>query len=369
VRYFLPLVLLAGCDLSGEFLFSGAVNGVPGVLIVETADGDTLHEPAVVTNYDAVKENTIYFEVGPTGTAAFGGATLDFIGTGGPVCVWVDPELATWNQAIRESLDPFLRPFSYPDNIFDDGDIDVTGGRSVFYTGSPGVEMGDFVLQYEDELGNDVPVEFVECRPTGSELGAINPFAGRSTAEFCEFSNTDVGVSYTVAMNTWSTPLDDDRLGVAVLLAAGSCDSMVDYAGNDLEFGPGVIDARAIECVLRGESIKPDGEAEVLYGFEAAEAAAWEGSIEFEETFCDVQGLWRLDEFCENEAAGLRGLTEDEVDELLDADDFDEAAAAAGYEFTEESLEEFTCEWQGEPTEEDRCFCGDPRDTPQQGAG
>jgi len=353
-RFILPLLFLSACDLSGEFLFAGAVDGVPGVLIVEAPEGGTLHTPALIEDYQGVRDNTIYFEVGPTGTASLGGATVDFVGTGGKVCVWVDPELVTWNQAIREGLDPFLRPFAYPDNVFDDGDIELTGGRSVFYTGSPGIEMGDFVLRYDDDLGNPVPVPFTECQPAGPEAVSAE-HSGRAMPEFCEFESTDIGVSYTVALTTWSTPLDDDRLSVGVILSQGDCADLLDFADDELGFAPGTPEPQNIECVIRGEGIEPSGDAGPWYGADAVADLSWENSVLFEDTFCGASGVERLDLFCENEAAGLIG----ETDESIEAMDEDEL---------EQRAEDQNCAWQNLEDGE-RCFCGDPRDTPQQGAG
>ena len=50
-----------------------------------------------------------------------------------------------------------LRPveqYLYPDNVFDDGDLDLFAGFSVYYSGSPGVEIGNFQILFEDALGN-----------------------------------------------------------------------------------------------------------------------------------------------------------------------------------------------------------------------
>ena len=350
------LVGLSACDYSGDFLFRGAVDGVPGVLIINNADGERLHDPAVVTNYEAIRENTIYFEVAPTGTAELGGATLDFIGTGGPVCVWVDPETAYWSQAIELQPTPFTRQFSWPDNFFDDGDIELTGGRSVFYTGSPGSRMGDFVLDYEDDLGNEVPISFVECEPSIGRLNyADNAHAGRGAPESCNINSTAVGVSYTIALQSWSTPLDDDRLSVGVLLARGSCDDLLAYASSEYSFNTQSVEAQQAECVITGESLRPVDPGP-HYGHDAVDDLTWPQSELFEESFCRVIGRPRLDDFCINESLGLRGLSDEEIG-ALDSDDLADLA------------DEWVCEWDEVLDEDNRCFCGDPDDTPQQGAG
>ena len=71
--------------------------------------------------------------------------TFDFVGTGGEVCIWVDPEVAYWSQALSPQPSQIDRKWAFPDNTFDDGDIDLFAGQSVYYTGSPGETIGDFV--------------------------------------------------------------------------------------------------------------------------------------------------------------------------------------------------------------------------------
>lgn len=350
------LVGLSACDYSGDFLFAGAVEGVPGVLVIPNADGERLHTPALVNNYEAIQENTIYFELGPTGTAELGGATFEFVGTGGSVCVWVDPETAFWSQAIELNLTPYARQFAYPDNFYDDGDIDLTGGRSVFYTGSPGSRMGDFVLNYEDELGNDVPISFIECEPKiGNSDFSDNAHAGRGAPENCTISSTELGVTYTIALQTWSTPLDDDRVGVGLLLASGRCDDLLGLAQGEHDPTPLSVDAQNAECVITGESLRPEDPGP-HYGYAAIDGLTWDGSEDFEKAFCGSRTQPRLDAFCEAEAAGLRGLSDEEVD-ALSSDELRDLS------------DEHLCEWS-EPTDDsNRCYCGNIDDTPQQGAG
>jgi len=350
------LVGLSACDYSGDFLFAGAIEGVPGVAVIPNADGERLHTPAVITNYAAIQENTIYLELAPTGTSELGGATFEFLGTGGRVCVWVDPETAHWAQAIELNTTPFAKQFIYPDNFYDDGDIDITGGRSVFYTGSPGQRMGDFVLDYEDDLGNEVPISFVECSPNIGRLGYLeNAHAGKGAAESCEMATTELGVSYTIALQTWSTPLDDDRVGVGLLLAQGGCDDLISYADAELGFNTLSVEGQQSECVIMGESVKPLDPGP-HYGHDAVADLTWDGAEDFEQSFCRVQGVPRLDDYCLRELGGLRGYDDEEID-ALDAEELRDLA------------EDWTCEWDEVLDEGNRCFCGDPDNTPQQGAG
>jgi hypothetical protein len=350
------LGLVAGCDYSAEFLFAGAVEGVPGVQVILTEDGDRLHEPAIITNYEAIEANAIYFEVAPTGTAELGGATLEFVGTGGPVCVWVDPESASWNQAFEENSTPFSRQFALPDNHFDDGDVDLTGGRSVFYTGTPGEKMGDFVINYEDELGNEVAVNFVECAASiGRQDVDPNMTSGKGLPEYCYMPTTAMGVSYTIALTTFSTPFDDDRLSVGLLLANGDCASLQAYNAAEHQFNSLGAQPQQDECLLRGESLRPVDPGP-YYGKESIADLTYEDFELFELSYCRVQGELRLDDFCALEDAGLRGYTEEEIDEL-----------------SNEELLEISAEWQCQRDEviddDRRCYCGDPRNTPQGGAG
>jgi hypothetical protein len=285
------LLSAVACDYTGDWLFAGAVEDAPGVVHL----GDVA--PVEVTNINDIRAATIYGEVGPTGSVAMGGVTFTFVGNGGDVCVWVDPELAFWSQSVSP-LSPNEK-WNYPDNVFDDGDIDLFAGFAVYYTGSPGETIGDFRIQYEDSLGNKVPVELNECTIAGSRESS-GGHSGRGAPEFCTMSNTVPDVSYMVLMETFSTPLDDDRMGYGLLLANGNCDDVLGLSGM------------AQECVITGEAIDPET------------GDTWDGSVLFEETFCDAAAT--MPAFCENEAA------------TRDCTDPDQ-----------------------------RCYCGDPTDVPTGG--
>ena len=90
-----------------------------------------------------------------------GGATFTFRGTGEDVCVIVDPETVFWNASVAAS-NPNL-PYAYNDLEEDDGDIDLFAGLSSYYTGSPGIELGDFKGFYTDSLGKEIEIEYGEC--------------------------------------------------------------------------------------------------------------------------------------------------------------------------------------------------------------
>ena len=334
--YVMPLLLLAGCDYSAEFLFTGQIEGVEDVLVIPNADGERYHVPATINVHSDIADNTIFAEVSQSTAAQLGGATLEFLGTGGSVCVWVDPETTFWSAAVSPTPSAAGRQYSYPDNPYDDGDIDLAGGLSVFYTGSPGESMGDFVVYYEDELGNEVPVELVECSPATSDLSpSAYGGAGKAYPENCTFRSTEPGVAYTVALTAWSIPLDDDRLSFGVLLAEGPCSEL--EALTAIEFPQANVnsnDAQLRECVVLGESLKPTDPGP-HYG--RPDDQVWEGSMDLEQAFCRVQGQDRLDQFCKAEAA-----------DMADQD--------------------LQCQWQSVEDDNARCFCGDPNDLPTPGA-
>jgi len=318
---------LAGCDYTGDFLFPEATP-LEDVWVLTDPDGEFL-VPADIATVEDIAANTIYAEVGAPQTTANGGITADFIGTGGPVCLWVDPEVAFWNQAVFERLDPEVRKWSYPDNVYDDGDIELFAGLSVYYTGSPGVSVGNFVVAYEDSLGNEVPISLASC-PNQVGLQEEPAASGRGSPEFCTIQSTDLGISYTILLQTFSTPRDDSRLSFGFLLANGSCESLRNLVGSTT--------ASTDECLIQGEALAPNvDDVEIYYGFDALNEAGriWDRSIDFEGEFCDPEA--RLDRFCAQE-----------LEEKAEAGEF--------------------CELRDSPTQDNRCYCGDLNDTPSGGA-
>ncbi len=120
-RLTIAAVLFAcGCDYTGDWLFAGEVQGVPGVWHLEDEEG-RLVVPRVVQTFEELQAATIYAEVGPSGTTELGGVTIEFMGTGGDICVWVDPETAYWNQAVAVQPSVQGEPWTYPEHqIFDE---------------------------------------------------------------------------------------------------------------------------------------------------------------------------------------------------------------------------------------------------------
>lgn len=319
---------LAGCDYSGDWLFPSLYEDLDDVYQLYPEDGSEDFVPAIITSASDAAAATVYAEVGASLTTSQGGVTATFVGTGDAVCAWVDPETAYWNTSIAEvPADDIAKKFTYPDNIYDDGDIDIGGGQSLFYTGSPGVEMGGFVVRYEDSLGNPVSISLAECAPAVSSWGEAAAASGKGTPEYCEFATTLPGVSYTVALTTFATPLDDDRLAFAFLLAAGPCQDL----RNTLEGGDNFHE----ECVLRGELLLPlafGGGGGPFYG--KGDLPSWPEVEAFEATFCD-------------DTVNMRPFCEDE------ANAHDEAGNP--------------CEWNVLSAAENRCFCGDPFMVPDGG--
>jgi hypothetical protein len=324
-------VVLTGCNSNGGFLFPGAP--IPDIYVLTAENGDVL-VPVDIASVDDVRANTIYAEVGPSGIPGRGGITFELTGTGNDICVWMDPEIAYWNQAVNQRPSALDRKWSYPDNVFDDGDIDMYAGQSVYYTGSPGEVIGDFVVQYEDSLGQVVPVSLASCPST---VGAFEDpaAAGRGFPEYCTLSATEPGVGYTILLKTWSTPLDDDRLAFGLLIANGNCDDLRDTIFD----GAGTVEQD--ECLIQGEALRPEGEDfGPFYGFEAAADRRWERSIDFENQFCVPPS--------DDRASYMSTFCNAELDRL-----------------EEEGL---TCQRQAVDDPAARCYCGDIQDSPKAGA-
>jgi hypothetical protein len=325
---------LTACNSNGDRFFPDV--DVPDVYVLTSEDGGDI-VPVDITSIDDIRANTIYAEVGPARTTGYGGVTFELIGTGEPVCLWVDPEIVFWNEAIGARPSESDRKWAYPDNVFDDGDMDLFAGLSVYYTGSPGETVGDFVVQYEDSLGNLVPVSLAACPNRFNDPVGDPASGGRGAPEWCSLPATDLGVSYTVLLRTWSTPLDDDRLSFGLLVANGDCADVKDIGIGDLLSGP-----ESEECVINGEAIMPEKDYGPWYGFDAVRDRIWENSIEFEQQFCLAPSTEdrsvRMSVFCDAEA------------DRMDAD---------GRE----------CEREEITDPANRCFCGDITRSPTPGGG
>lgn len=208
------LLLLAACDNSGES-YRPKVTGIPAVVDLgelpvistderQSGDFDPLTSPGVV-----------YGQLGaPENPGAVGGASLQFTGTGGCVQIVVDPEAVFWSRDMTPN--PTASDFKYEDNYADDGDLDLLGGLTAYYTGTPGQEIGDFTAVYTDEQGVDHQLPFNECERSGYG-GVPDAHDGRATVETCVIDTAErAGVKFTVLLRTFSLPIDDSVLNYAV---------------------------------------------------------------------------------------------------------------------------------------------------------
>lgn len=347
------LLVGAACDSNQGLVFRGAVEGVDPII-----DLGLITPVDAVGGSDGLAESVIYGEVGPTGTPEDGGVTFNVAGNNGSICVWVDPETVFWNQSVSPTSPS--QYYRLPDNPYDDGDLDMDVGQSLYYTGTPGEQMGTFEVRYEDSNGEVVPIKLTECGGPAALFSGAQSIGkgGRASPEYCTIANTVVGVTYTVVMSTWSTPIDDDRLGFGLLVMNGDCQDLINNRFDSGGGGPGVPGGSSAlskvnwECLIKGESVKP-GEPGGAKAAQAglpertwlgrSEVPSWERSIPFEEAFCrreaneDGPGLI---EFCNQERNRVRD---------------------AGNQ----------CAWNFDATVEEgleHCYCGDREDTPSAGA-
>ncbi len=194
----------------------------------------------------------------------FGGATFQFMGTGGDVCIVVDPESIFWNQEI--STQSTTVKYKYKDIYQDDGDIDLAVGLSAYYTGSPGKEIGDFEAVYTDPSGIDHELEFNECVQVGYFGDPAH--AGRATVEYCEIDTSlRPGVMYTAVLETFALPIDDSILNYGVIVYDGPCQDKTAPDGSPIPGVPwtnedGGISTGPTECAVPNEvqNADPDGE-------------------------------------------------------------------------------------------------------------
>jgi hypothetical protein len=338
------LLSVTACDYTGDWLFAGAVEGVPGVVHL-----GTLTPVDLTSGENALADHVIYGEVGPSGTSEQGGVTFDFVGNGDNVCVWVDPELVHWNQSVSPQGGAGTKRWRYPDNHHDDGDIDVFAGLSVFYTGAPGEHLGSFVVELKDDLGNSVDVSLSECIITGYG-GTGEGHQGRGMPEYCTLNSTQPGVSYTVLLQSFSTPLDDDLLSYGVVLAEGTCQNLIET------YGVGAKQWR-MECLIEGEAVLPGSQTGAAaaaagladrswLGWDEVSDVNWPGSVNFERAFCDDDtnmGDWCADEVTTAAAEGKSCYYGYSGGPFDNGAAFDSATQA-------------------------RCYCGNPDDTPTGGS-
>lgn len=254
----LGLGLAAGCDRSGKDLLPQPNEDYPGVIeigrIGVVAKGDV---PVISPDFCAdPASGCFYGQISATDGVSQGGATFTFTGTGDNVCVMVDPESVSWNHEIGVTADAW----AYPEDPSDDGDMDLFGGLSSYYTGSPGVEMGDFTGYYTDSLGRQIEIDYVECYNESVYTGG-EAHSGRGAPEYCDMKDTIEGVEYTIVLETFSVPRDDGLLSFMVAVIGSRCsgiDTPLPTSVVSKDDGSAVELSGITECTVVGEQLNPD---------------------------------------------------------------------------------------------------------------
>lgn len=234
--FVLALLGVAGCDQTGT-AFRPTVSDVPSIQDLgelPVVFQDTLPDAGIYPG--DLDGQIVYGQLGADADPSVtGGATFTFTGTGSDVCVVLDPEAVYWTRALQPSdLNP--NGYFYDDNVVDDADLDLEGGLTAYYSGSPGVEIGDFDAVYTDDAGVDHEIQFNECQQYGYG-NTPNVHAGRGTTEFCTI-NTDqrAGVSYTIVVKTFALPVEDSIADFAVGVFDGKCDGSGGIAPDECLF-------------------------------------------------------------------------------------------------------------------------------------
>lgn len=270
----LAILGLVGCLGSGQD-FRPQPGDVPAVYHIGQLQAVAPDEIAEVVDDPASFADFVHY--GQLGAdpdpGVLGGATFEFAGTGGNVCVLIDPEAVYWNYTVEIAAE---RKFKYEDIYEDDGDLDLDVGLTAYYTGSPGVEIGDFNAIYTDPAGVDHTLAFNECGQTNI-FGVSGIHAGRGTVEYCEIdTSARAGTMFTALVSTFALPLDDSIVNFGAMVVDGSCAEIVTADA----LGP-------TECVLPNEVglAEPDG---------IPESKQWYPEIEAE--FC--VGPARTNSYC-----------------------------------------------------------------------
>ncbi len=253
----LGVLSLSACDRSGAELLPQPNDTYPAVIeIGQLAVMDMADVPAISPNNcaDPSTAGCYFGQISSTDNVTLGGATFTFKGTGGNVCVMLDVETVSWNHYIGPANTGSA--WVYPDYSGDDGDIDLYGGLSSYYTGSPGIEIGDFNGYYTDSLGRQIQIDYVECYNPSPYTGD-EAHAGRGAPEYCTINTSGhAGVEYTIVLETFSVPNDDGLLSFATAVADDSCGAVPAVtlpAAQNISVGD------VNECTIMGESIAEDG--------------------------------------------------------------------------------------------------------------
>jgi len=261
----IPLLILGvgaltACDRSGLQYVPDSIDGFPG--IVHLGELTPVPEDDRENHLDYARYETL----GPSPSGTQGGATATVKGTGGTLCVVVDPEAISWNQSV--AVQGANKAYTWPDNAIDDGDIDMEIGLAGYYNGTPGVEIGDFEQVYEDSLGTETAIAYNECTMLDVN-GREGAHAGRGAPEYCAIDTSlHPDRSYMVLLESFMVPLEDFKLSYAVNVydlgdatTASGCLDMLD------SYKPSNAGAGAAELLLPQES-----DAEGFADFEVAYA-------------------------------------------------------------------------------------------------
>lgn len=195
---------------------------------------------------DQGRHSVLYTQLGaPENQGIYGGSTLTFKGTGGIVCVVMDPETVFWIQSRKPIAG--AKAYLYQDDYDDDGDIDLEGGLTAYYNGSPGVKIGKFEVPYTDATGESHTLPANECRHDSSYAADVH--SGRATVETCQLDTSErAGVSYTALLKTFVLPIDDSILNYGVAVFDGPCADLPVKADECLIQRERTRDEEEIDC-------------------------------------------------------------------------------------------------------------------------
>ncbi len=226
---------LVACDVNGLSVSQYWDDENGEAMASDVVDLMVADDPPELVEKDEEWPDPFVGEVGPVhwGSGLLGGATASFQGTGDDVCLIVDPQ-TIWRDDWAMGADGHVDDSSTDNYLHDDGDIDLTAGLSADYTGTPGQVMGSFQRTFVDPNGVERSADFNICLMY-DRYGLSGASSGRATPEWCTIK-TEEGVSYTVALTTYSVPYDDDRLRFAFQMRAAECPLTVH------------------ECTLRGDA-------------------------------------------------------------------------------------------------------------------
>lgn len=347
------LAVLAGCDRSGADLLPDYDNGVPsiveiGKIQVLTEDQfvefmatseidpamdwgqwgiDTAALDGVTPQQWCTEENDdgqprCYFgQLSSPETGYRGGATFTFDGPDDEevttVCIITDPETVYWTQSVVADPLGEALAYQYPDEHADDGDVDLFAGLSSYYTGSPGIELGDFRGFYTDSLGREIEIEYGLCNQTGYIDDGQHP--GRAAVEYCDVDTQNrAGIEFTGVLDTYSVPTDDGAVSFGLMVVEGRC-SRLPTRMNNQNGGSRLVIGDPEECTIFQESMDIDNER-LVECTEKAELAYCHGNAD---PFSDETEI--VKKFCcaNPEMCQQFGIPEDVCDGMETKDDID----------------------------------------------